>query len=191
MRPESIRSSPFTTLYATSPSIRDGSRMPPTSPISATFIRSSGALPRLPGSMGKRGDFRTAKDGAQPTEEKRNEKPHSGPSSDGRAKVNAALLASHVLATPDNSGNRDRIFRRIRNPLLNEADAADQANTGFMPLLSGDDGDRTEGEPRTWLSVLPSQYRKLKLWRDGKFSPGRKPKFPPLERMDPDEQVEA
>jgi hypothetical protein len=139
----------------------------------------------------KRGDFRTAKDGAQPTEEKRNERTHSGPTSGGRTKVNAALLASHVLATADNSGNRDRIFRRIRNPLLDEADAADQANTGFMPLLSGDDGDRTEGEPRTWLSVLPSQYRKLKLWRDGKFSPGRKPKFPPLERMDPDEQVEA
>src|SRR5258708_557597 len=70
-------------------------------------------------------------------------------------------------------------------------DVAVEPNPGFMPLLSGDEGERPEGEPRTWLSVLLSQYRKLKLWRDGKFSPGRKPKFPPLERMDPDEQVEA
>src|SRR5262249_13351346 len=42
-----------------------------------------------------------------------------------------------------------------------------------------------------WRPVRPAQYRKLKLGREGKFSPGRKPKFPPLERMDPDEQVEA
>jgi len=114
-----------------------------------------------------------------------------------KAKINTAMLASPALASPD-AGDMYRalIFSHIREPLCDDdcddTDAAEQANTSFMPLLSGDDGDRTEGAPCTWLSVLPSQYRKLTLWKDGKFTSGRKPEFPPLEEIrDPDAQTEA
>src|SRR3981189_2579366 len=77
------------------------------------------------------------------------------------------------LATDDRV-LRARIFRRLRNPLLppDEQEAKDQATTGVMPPLSGDEGDRTEGEPTTWLSLLPSQYRKFKKWKDGEFDEG-------------------
>src|SRR5262249_10953543 len=134
----------------------------------------------------KRMDFRNT----------RGQKPPKG-THRAKAKVNAALLALPVLASP-NAGDMDRafIFSHIREPLrddnCDDLDAADQANTSYMPLLSGDGGDRAEGKPCTWLSVLPSQYRKFTLWKDGKFTTGRKPEFPPLEEIrDPDEQTEA
>ena len=38
--------------------------------------------------------------------------------------------------------------------------------------MSGDHGDRAEGEPSTWLSVTPLQYRRLELWKDGEFHTG-------------------
>ncbi len=133
----------------------------------------------------KGGDFRTARGGAQPRPGRK--------ASRGGTRVNAPLLASATLAAPDEGAeDRERIFFRIRNPLLDEAGAKRQANTGYMPLLSGDGGQRTEDDPTTWLSLLPSQYRKFKEWKDGNFEPGDKPTYPPLERItDPDKQVEA
>ena len=134
----------------------------------------------------KRGDFRTPKGGAQPKDEGK-------PQDRARRRVNAGLLASRALSEPDDGADdRGRIFMRIRNPLLDGEDANAEANTFFMPLLSGDDGDRTEGDAHTWLSVLPSQYRKLRTWMKGKFTAGPKPTFPPLESIcDPEQQIEA
>ena len=134
----------------------------------------------------KRGDFRTPKGGAQPKNEGK-------PQDRARRRVNAALLASRALSEPDDGADdRGRIFMRIRNPLLDGEDANAEANTYFMPLLSGDDGERTEGDAHTWLSVLPSQYRKLRTWMKGKFTAGPKPTFPPLESIcDPEQQIEA
>jgi hypothetical protein len=134
----------------------------------------------------KRGDFSTPTGGVQPDKSKAANAP-------GRTRVTDAILKSHILSKPDQQKeHRERIFRRMRNPLLDDTHAADQANSRFMPLLSGDDGDRTEGEPRTWLSILPSQYRKFELWKDGKFTPGEKPRYPSLEQIkDRDQQVEA
>ena len=89
---------------------------------------------------------------------------------------------------------RARIFRRIRNPLLPAGgqEAKDQAIASFMPPLSGDEDERTEGEPTTWLSLLPSQYRKFKKWKDGEFDEGQVPRFPAFEDIDdPAEQVIA
>ena len=89
---------------------------------------------------------------------------------------------------------RARIFRRICNPLLPAGgqEAKDQAIASFMPPLSGDEDERTEGEPTTWLSLLPSQYRKFKKWKDGEFDEGQVPRFPAFEDIDdPAEQVIA
>lgn len=132
----------------------------------------------------KRGNFRAASDGARPP---------AAPSPHGNPGSMATMLASRALAAPDgDASNRARIFGRIRNPLLDETRAADQANGKFMPLLSGDDGDRTEGEPRTWLTVLPLQYTKFEQWKDGKFTTGQKAVYPPLDSIaDPDRQTEA
>jgi hypothetical protein len=102
----------------------------------------------------------------------------------------------HFPADPD--VNRSAIFSRIRKPLPSDrppspaelADAKGQATTQYMPPLSGDGGPRTEGEPRTWLSLLPWQYQKFQFWGDDTVV-GREPTFPPLESMNPDEQVEA
>ena len=41
-----------------------------------------------------------------------------------------------------------------------------------MPPLSGDGGDRTEGNPFTWLTVTPLQYRRLERWAAGRFDVG-------------------
>jgi hypothetical protein len=151
----------------------------------------------------KRGDFSTAQGGAQPSN-------GEAPDIRARKRVNAAVLKSRALSAPDdNAEARARIFGRIRKPLLHhenaeaqnatdaqkkdaEEQAKKQANSKFMPLLSGDDGPMTEGDPLTWLSVLPSQHRKLERWKNGDFKPGDKPEFPPLESIrDPDGRVDA
>jgi hypothetical protein len=94
---------------------------------------------------------------------------------------------------PDESlAERELIFLKLRDPNAKGAAAKRQATTFFMPPLSGDEGDRTEGEPKTWLSILPLQYRKFKQWLDGNFETGQEAKFPTFEKIkDPDEQVLA
>ncbi|MBI3653663.1 MAG: iron-containing redox enzyme family protein [Acidobacteria bacterium] len=58
------------------------------------------------------------------------------------------------------------VFKILRTPNIL---AVEQANYSFMPLLSGDDGDATVGKPKTWLTVLESQYEKARKWAEGKF----------------------
>ena len=99
---------------------------------------------------------------------------------------------SNRLAAPDDEGMRLRICAKIRNPLLQGDAAKRQASARFVPLLSGDGGDRTEGDPQTWMSILPSQYQKFLAWRDGNFTSGEKPTYPPLESIpDPEVQTDA
>src|SRR5262249_50002352 len=110
---------------------------------------------------------------------------------DGRpgVRLDAAQLASDAIATSD-AGRDERIVivGRLRNP---KTLTASQATTSFMPPPSGDGGPRTAGQPQTWLSLRPSQYTKFERWGSNQFSTGKEPTFPPLESMNPDEQVEA
>lgn len=65
-----------------------------------------------------------------------------------------------------NQASRQSIFARIRNP---RTKAQAEANYNFMPMLSGDEGDCTEGKPETWLYLLETQYAILEQWAQGKF----------------------
>jgi hypothetical protein len=134
----------------------------------------------------KSADFRVRAIGVQPYEE-------GAAESGAGVRLNVTFLASNVLSEPSQKEKQRRewIFRVIRNPKARGREATEQATSRFMPPLSGDYGSRTEGDPKTWLSLLPSQYRKFRLWKEGKFTAGAKPKFPALQSMTPDDQVEA
>jgi len=109
-----------------------------------------------------------------------------------RRKVTTAL--AEELAAPASSGSaadRQRIFNRIRKPLPDGSCDPQHADGKHMPPLSGDGGDRTEGNPKTWLMVLLSQYRKFEQWKNGHSEVDRKPTFPPLEDMAPNDQTKA
>lgn len=94
------------------------------------------------------------------------------------------LADPKVAAEPESP--QKRIFSRVRNPLIHalhpstrEPDkvvldpksqqAKNQANLYFMPPLSGDQGDATHENPKSWLTVTELQYRHLWLWSDGAF----------------------
>jgi L-Lysine epsilon oxidase N-terminal/L-lysine epsilon oxidase C-terminal domain len=66
---------------------------------------------------------------------------------------------------------RNRIFARLRNPNLEPTDpeAIDQANDFFMPRLSGDLGDESEGNVGTFLTLTRTQYEFMRQWVDGNF----------------------
>jgi hypothetical protein len=81
-----------------------------------------------------------------------------------------------LLTDPTDRGAdaRQRVFGLVRVPHA-EADArtaARQANPAFMPQLSGSGGTATPGEPETWFSLTPLQYRRLGLWARGDFTVG-------------------
>ncbi|HEV7403677.1 MAG TPA: LodA/GoxA family CTQ-dependent oxidase [Chthoniobacteraceae bacterium] len=75
----------------------------------------------------------------------------------------AARLADN---TPGNQSFRQGILTRVRNPRTH---SPAEANSGFMPILSGDEGDTSTGDPSTWLYVLASQYAMLEQWVAGNF----------------------
>ena len=144
----------------------------------------------------KRGDFR-ASHGIQGDNASKEE---AAP----KMKVNRALLASFVLAADSDQARalRARIFGRLRNPQADEKQKVEQARARYMPPLSGDRDDRTVADPAggdeaveafdTWMSILPSQYRKFERWKDGEFTTGPKPAYPSFESIkDGDEQTEA
>ncbi|MGI8988015.1 MAG: LodA/GoxA family CTQ-dependent oxidase [Bryobacteraceae bacterium] len=76
---------------------------------------------------------------------------------------------------------RQSVLARIRNPRLQ---SAQQANYFFMPLLSGDEGDATVGDPTTWLYVLESRYAMLERWAAGDFDSDWDPQAPPPPALD-------
>src|SRR5262249_5178171 len=73
------------------------------------------------------------------------------------------------LSEANSKEDRARLLARIRNPTADAKTKQIQARSTFMPPLSGDAGAARNGRPDTWLSLLPSQYRKLLEWRDGNF----------------------
>eukprot|EP01121_Diplochlamys_sp_Union-15-3_P017238 TRINITY_DN602_c0_g2_i2.p1 TRINITY_DN602_c0_g2~~TRINITY_DN602_c0_g2_i2.p1 ORF type:complete len:1029 (+),score=246.12 TRINITY_DN602_c0_g2_i2:58-3087(+) len=70
---------------------------------------------------------------------------------------------------------RKSIFFRLREPVEitdsaeKMANAVGQANTYFMPVMSGDDGDFRQSEPFTWLTLNPRAYENFKKWAEGDF----------------------
>ncbi|MGW2050949.1 LodA/GoxA family CTQ-dependent oxidase [Streptomyces sp. NPDC001858] len=78
-----------------------------------------------------------------------------------------ARLARLSSNAPDNATARQNVFKRLRKPGL--VDDTSQANKGFMPLLSGDDGKAQLNKPRTWLTLLPGQYAQMQRWAAGDF----------------------
>ena len=119
-----------------------------------------------------------------------------------KLKINAELLASAAMAVPDIQALEERrsaqearaqVFRRIRNPMLDpdSPEAKAQAAGTFMPPMSGDGGDATRGEFATWLTILPSQYRKFQQWRDGNFVTGKPEQFSDIDLMPFADQVVA
>ncbi|MFD0267220.1 LodA/GoxA family CTQ-dependent oxidase [Streptomyces sp. NPDC127106] len=85
---------------------------------------------------------------------------------------------------------RRRVFRRLRTPgAMNPG----QANHAFMPVLAAD-GGLVEGDPRTWLTLLPGQYERMRRWAAGDFAAdwtGEVPAPVPLEALPPGEQPHA
>lgn len=62
---------------------------------------------------------------------------------------------------------RKQVFFRLRSP--DPEIAKGQADPRWMPRLSGNGGRCTSGDPTTWSSLTPYQYKVLKLWSDGDF----------------------
>ncbi|MFI9587755.1 LodA/GoxA family CTQ-dependent oxidase [Streptomyces sp. NPDC052236] len=89
---------------------------------------------------------------------------HGDPRRNFLAPDRFARLSSNATA---NARLRQAVFNRLRTPGL--TDDTSQANDGFMPILAGDDGDRQQNQPRTWLTVLPGQYERMRRWAAGDF----------------------
>lgn len=103
------------------------------------------------------------------------------------APARLAKLASNAAA---DAPARRAVFRRLRTP---GAMDVSQANEGFMPILAAD-GDPREGEPQTWLALLPGQYERMRRWADGDFVAdwaGRVPDPVPFDLLPPAEQPHA
>ncbi len=92
----------------------------------------------------------------------------------------ASRLADNSAANRD---FRERIFMRVRDPGLVPTHrvqpgerylepASDQADGYYMPAMCGDYGENgpIQGDPTTWLTVIASQYDRLRRWRDGDFA---------------------
>ena len=94
-------------------------------------------------------------------------------------------LQLKALATPDDSNKRRREFivKMLRDPLATGDKAEEQATAHFMPPMSGDADQRTNGDFNSWLSLLPSQYRRFEAFKAGKYGPGSEPAYPPLQKM--------
>ena len=102
-----------------------------------------------------------------------------------------AIIAQLADNTAAQLQYRQGVLARIRNPRTH---SADQANYYFMPLLSGDEGDATVGDPNTWLYLLESQYAKLEQWASGNFVSDWNPNAAaplPIEKLPVTEQPAA
>jgi L-Lysine epsilon oxidase N-terminal/L-lysine epsilon oxidase C-terminal domain len=66
---------------------------------------------------------------------------------------------------------RKRVFSRLRNPNLDpqSQEAIKQADEFFMPRLSGDRGDESEGNVGTFLTLTKTQYEWMEQWVEGNF----------------------
>lgn len=84
---------------------------------------------------------------------------------------NSRSLAVLSTNTVESKEIRQSIFAHVRDPNLplESQDAKDQANYQFMPALAGDNNGPTEGDPKQWLRLRPSQHAILKAWANGNF----------------------
>ena len=120
-----------------------------------------------------------------------------------------------TLADPEAAKAADSrhkaIFKRLRTPIIHppfdtnpipgsisldpkSVDATNQANLTYMPPLAGDEGDTTQGDATTWLSLTETQYTKLSKWKDGDFVndwPGARPEPEPVDTLDLQDQPAA
>lgn len=91
---------------------------------------------------------------------------------------NLAELADN---RPEAARARKAVFKYLRDPYLvakvragtatpkEQAKAVSQAEYGFMPSVSGDDGDARSGSPGNWLTLTRLQYDLMRKWADGDF----------------------
>lgn len=98
----------------------------------------------------------------------------------------SSTLAALANSGPEQKDFRQGIFGRLRNPNATGAAATKQANGGFMPLLSGDEGDKVSGKPGTWLSLTRTRYEMMRRWADGEFEADWKGEPEPVRRVTPD-----
>jgi L-Lysine epsilon oxidase N-terminal/L-lysine epsilon oxidase C-terminal domain/Iron-containing redox enzyme len=110
-------------------------------------------------------------------------------------------LGDPTAANKEGQKLREHIFGMLRTPsyprptrdgpprpvTVDEATQRLQATASFMPPLSGDQGDRDNGTPRTWLSVTYLQYERLQAWSRGAFSLAGPPPAEPR----PESEAEA
>ncbi|GGV07137.1 hypothetical protein GCM10010260_51010 [Streptomyces filipinensis] len=84
------------------------------------------------------------------------------------------LLGQLASNGPGTAELRRSVFRRLRGPGAGVA----EATSVYMPQLAGDDGEPLDGRPGRWMSLLPGQYERMRLWAEGDFTPdwtGRAP----------------
>jgi len=106
-----------------------------------------------------------------------------GPEERGDFSKKLAKLASNG---PEHKESRQRIFRRLRNPNATGAAAVQQATEFFMPLLSGDEGDKADEKPGTWLSITKTRYEMMRRWAEGEFEADWKGEPVPIRKVTPD-----
>lgn len=87
--------------------------------------------------------------------------------------------------------DRVRLFDRFRDPLADPVVAKRQANAKYYPPLSGNSGGSKSGEPASWMTVTPSQFVKLRKWKDGEFTTAREEPVRDFAELDPDTQTLA
>jgi len=97
-----------------------------------------------------------------------------GPTSSGDFLTDSTLKLLAAPKSAEGAALRTAIFSRMRVPAAkaDEQTRQAQAHLHFMPALSGDKGDATDGDPDTWLTLLPSQYEILAAWAKGEFVTG-------------------
>jgi hypothetical protein len=90
-------------------------------------------------------------------------------------------------------GARQSVFSQLRAPasLVKPGTARKQANNSFMPIAAGDGGEPVEGDPTTWLTLLPSQYECMRRWAEGDFVVGEPSRPRPLELLPAEDQPDA
>jgi hypothetical protein len=108
-----------------------------------------------------------------------------GPESGGPGDFSKSLaeLASNG---PEHKEFRHHIFGILRNPNATGAAAKQQASSNFMPLLSGDDGDKTFGKFGTWLSLTKTRYEMMRRWAEGEFEADWKGEPEPTRKVTPE-----
>jgi hypothetical protein len=115
-----------------------------------------------------------------------------GPGANGTF-LEPALLKTLMDPSPAAKRARQTIFKRLRAPtsMVDKRTAERQANNTFMPIAAGDNGDPVTGDPTKWLTLLPSQYERMRRWADGDFAVGQPIEPRPFEMLPLDQRPDA